>query len=192
MEISCVSFPKLNSCAIDIFDMERNQAKMNRISVFDGEYEFLSNLYTCDIKYGKLIFNSAEHLYQTVKFGSVEDRLKIRNAETPRKAKVLGQFLKSKKPHWDTVKTQAMVKVQRLKFAQNYRLKRLLKNTDNRPIISTNHYHDTFWGVCGCTKHKSEGLNMLGKILMKIRDESKLRTLTDTEVEVRLLRQGNF
>lgn len=37
------------------------------IDKFDGEYDFLSNFYPCDIKFEGLLYNSNEAAYQAAK-----------------------------------------------------------------------------------------------------------------------------
>ena len=51
------------------------------------------------------------------------------------------------------------------KFLQNYRLERRLLDTGDAILIEGNWWNDKFWGVC-----KGEGCNMLGQILMEVRD----------------------
>lgn len=141
------------------------------VSIFRGDYSFLSNLYSSEIDTGgRFVYKSAEHLYQATKCSSNEDRAKIRNAETPKSAKIIGRFVKTRR-HWDVYKVNAMVGILRLKF-KTKKLKRLLRATRGMQLTNQNYLHDTFWGVCGCTKHKRTGLNMLGKILMFVRDEN--------------------
>lgn len=137
------------------------------VKIFRGDYFFLSNFYSTDLKFGKYIYETAEHFYQVAKCSEKGDRKKIRNAATPRAAKILGRFIKVR-PHWDVDKIDVMERILRLKF-RKAKLRRLLQETGDMQLINQNYHHDTFWGVCGCTKHQRIGLNMLGKILMKIR-----------------------
>lgn len=145
------------------------------ISVFHGEYMFLSNLYVCNIKYKNRLHKSAEHLYQYLKCAESIDREKIFNIESPKSAKILGKFLKPTR-FWDVKKIQTMLKIVRMKFQQRKKLRRLLRKTGDVKLVEMNYQHETFWGVCGCTKHKRTGLNMIGQILMMIRDEINIVT----------------
>lgn len=147
--------------------------RSDTISVFQDEYLFLSNLYLIDLKAKSTIYKSAEHFYQAVRCNDKNDKIKIENAETSKSAKILGRFF-TPKIDWDVNKVGVMEKILRLKF-RNSRLKRLLRETDSKELINSNHHHDMFWGVCNCTKHQRAGLNMLGKILMKIRRENELK-----------------
>lgn len=140
------------------------------VSIFRGEYSFLSNFYLSDMKSKEHVYKSAEHLYQTAKCLNKEDRDKIRNAPTAKAAKILGKYVKIK-DHWDVDKVYIMEEIVRVKF-RNKKLRKLLKETGDKELTEQNYWHDTFWGVCGCTKHQKTGFNMLGKILMKIRAEN--------------------
>jgi hypothetical protein len=51
---------------------------------------------------------------------------------------------------------------------QNAALNTLLQETQNKYLEETNHWNDTFWGVCN-----GIGENRLGKILMEIRKENE-------------------
>lgn len=153
---------KLNSRIEELSEM---------VSSFRHEYFFLSNFYMEDIKYRGRIYKSAEHMFQIAKCTKKSDREKIRNAETPRSAKIIGRFVQMR-PHWDVDQVDIMETIIRCKF-RNPKLKQLLRETGDMELTEQNYWHDTFWGVCGCSKHERTGLNMLGKILMKIRDEIK-------------------
>lgn len=60
------------------------------------------------------------------------------------------------------------------KFTQNTRLNMFLQATAPKNIVEKNRWHDNFWGQCTCGKHQNEeGKNILGKLLMEIRDMLK-------------------
>lgn len=145
------------------------QNMVSVVSFFGGEYSFLSNSYLMEIKYKKHVYQSVEHLYQATKCSNKKDREKIRNATTPKSAKILGRFVKIRS-FWSVNKIDVMKTILQWKFC-NSKLRKLLKQTGNKELLNQNYYHDTFWGVCGCTKHHRAGINMLGQILMQIRTE---------------------
>ena len=60
-----------------------------------------------------------------------------------------------------------MRKVLEYKF-ENPELRAKLLDTGDRELIEANTWHDTYWGV---DKWSGKGHNMLGKLLMKLRDE---------------------
>lgn len=157
-----------------IWELEKTEKLMEKIlmgSSFRNNHFFLSNFYLIDIKYRGHIYKSAEHLFQAEKCVEESDREKIRNAVTPKLAKIRGRFVKMRSD-WELKKTEIMEKILRLKFRKS-KMKKMLRETGDAQLIELNYWHDTFWGVCTCTMHKRTGMNMLGIILMKIRDEIK-------------------
>lgn len=140
------------------------------IPIFRGDYFFLSNFYLTDIVWNNRIFNSAEHFYQASKCRKLSDATKICSAATSKTAKILGKFVE-RKPHWDVDRIRVMERILRTKF-RNKKLKKMLIATGDKQLIDQNYFHEMFWGVCGCTMHQRRGLNMIGKILMKIRADS--------------------
>lgn len=141
------------------------------LSFHNEQNFFLSNFYLKNITYRGHVYKSAEHLFQVEQCAEESDKEKIRNVMTPKLAKIRGRFVK-KIVNWEQEKTEIMEKILRLKF-RNSKLKKLLQGTDNARLVELNYMHDTFWGVCTCSTHKRTGMNMLGIILMKIRDEMK-------------------
>lgn len=135
------------------------------IDYFTGEYEFLSNFYPATVKYKGRVYKTTEHAYQAAKTLDEEEQSKIANAPTPHKSKKLGRKVKLR-PDWESVKLQVMEDVLRLKFKPGTPLADKLVATGDQELIEGNHWHDTFWGVCG-----GKGFNHLGKLLMKIRAE---------------------
>lgn len=125
-----------------------------------------------DVKHKGQAYKTAEHLFQMAKCVKKIDKEKIRNAATPKTAKILGRFVEMR-PDWEEKKVDIMEKVLRIKFKKNSRLNRLLRETGDVQLIHLNYWHDTYWGVCACTQHKRTGQNMLGVLLMKLRAESE-------------------
>lgn len=145
---------------------KRSKGETKMIDKFVGEYRWLSNFHPCKVLLDAVEYESTEHAYQAAKTLDTFERFRIRDAETPGKAKKLGRRLKVRSD-WESVKLQVMEMLLRQKFAQP-ELKQLLIDTGDRELIEGNHWHDLFWGVDQTTR---EGQNHLGKILMKIRDE---------------------
>jgi len=69
---------------------------------------------------------------------------------------------------WDEVKDQVMYEVCMSKFTKHPDLKEKLLSTGDAYLEETNHWGDTYWGVC-----EGVGTNKLGQTLMKIRKEIK-------------------
>ena len=49
----------------------------------------------------------------------------------------------------------------------------MLLATGGEELIEGNWWHDNFFGVCTCGPCDGKGKNNLGKILMRVREESK-------------------
>lgn len=141
--------------------------KSKELCFMDG-YSFLSNFYMSPIIYNSRLYPSAEHFFQAVKCAKKCDQEKIRNTECPRSAKIIGRFVETR-VDWEKNKVKAMEKILRMKFRKQSKMRRLLRETGDVPLMYINYWHDTFWGCCTCTQHKRTGENMLGVLLMKIR-----------------------
>lgn len=137
------------------------------IKGFSGEYRFLSNFYPCKIDLNDLPFPSVEHAYVALKHHhmTVVEYNNIVKM-TAGQAKRYGRTFQIRKD-WDSVKTAAMLGLLRQKFSSaNPELMALLLATDDAYIEETNTWGDTFWGICD-----GKGLNVLGTLLMNIREE---------------------
>jgi len=142
------------------------------ILFFKDEYRFLSNFWLNDIVISNKIWKSTEHIYQASKSNDPIIREKMRNLRTPGEAKKIGKLIKMR-DDFDEIKDNMMLKINRLKF-KNPELKQLLIETGNKKLIEGNFWNDNYFGKCYCKKCEDKvGLNKLGKILMKIRNEIK-------------------
>jgi len=56
-----------------------------------------------------------------------------------------------------------------LKFGDKELLEKLI-DTYPHELVEGNYWHDTFWGQCNCTKHQGDGENVLGSLLMFVRN----------------------
>lgn len=131
---------------------------------FMGEFDFLSNFFPAPITLGDgKVFPTSEHLYQAIKTTNPMEREAIRLAETPGKAKKMGQKV-ALTPFWESQKIIFMDSVLTLKFSQHPELIERLLRVEG-PIVEDNAWQDTYWGVCG-----GEGRNELGKLLMALRE----------------------
>lgn len=138
---------------------------MNKvIDKFSGDYAFLSNFAECEVFYNSLKFPSVEHAFQAAKSINIKEQEIFAKLELPVEAKRLGRQICLRKD-WEIVKVKIMENLLRQKFNQEP-FKELLLRTKDYELIEGNTWNDTFWGVCNGT-----GRNMLGELLMKIRDE---------------------
>jgi len=86
---------------------------------------------------------------------------------SPHEAKSIGRTVLLR-DDWEKIKNKVMYDIVKDKFTRNTLLKYKLIETGNAQLIEGNTWNDTYWGVC-CGK----GLNVLGNILMGIRNEFK-------------------
>ncbi len=137
---------------------------------FFGDYRFLSNFHECEVTLNNITYPSSEHAYMAMKVVSKEERLLISNIDGTARTKRYGQTV-TLRDNWEDIKVAMMFRVCFAKFFLNEDLKRLLLATGNKYLEETNYWGDRTWGVC-----KEEGQNLLGKVLMAVREE--LRTLS--------------
>ena len=139
---------------------------MNKIDKFDKEYFFLSNFYPCKVPYQGRTYKSSEAAFQAQKTRDSEIRKEFEEMSA-RVAKSKGRTLELRRD-WEDVKDRIMYEICYSKFVNNPQIARKLISTGDAVLIEGNTWFDTYWGVCN-----KVGLNKLGQILMKVRDEIK-------------------
>jgi ribA/ribD-fused uncharacterized protein len=143
------------------------------IGVFEGENAFLSNFFEREVEFHGLKVSTNEHGFQMMKTLNKREREDIAFAPTPGKAKRKGRKCTLRKD-WEKVKKQVMLDVVRAKFEQHPDLAAKLIATGNAILIEGNTWHDNIWGNCLCPQCVDEvGQNLLGQILMQVREELK-------------------
>lgn len=136
-----------------------------KISCFRGKYDFLSNFYhNCYIEADGHIYASVERYFQSMKNNSNIYKSAIAGARTEADSKHLGRKIRLR-PDWDKVKDQVMLDGLRLKFSDPV-LRQKLLDTGDAYLEEGNTWGDRYWGTVN-----GEGKNMLGKLLMQVRDE---------------------
>jgi len=129
------------------------------------EYGEFSNFAPYSIKLGKKTWPTSEHYFQAMKFHDKAEREKIRKANSPMKAAVLGRDRKKKlRRDWESAKIGVMREAVMAKFSQHDELRELLINTGDAKIVEHTE-NDSYWGDGG----NGKGRNMLGQILMEVR-----------------------
>lgn len=141
------------------------------IPEFSGKYNFLSNFSDSPIKYEGIVYPTVEHAFQAAKTLNINKRLEIAHASTPGQAKRLGRSVKLRSD-WEEIKVDIMRECLRLKF-EIPELREALLETGNAELTEGNTWHDNFWGICYCSKCRASahGKNVLGLLLMEVRDE---------------------
>jgi len=142
----------------------------SQVNKFDGEYKFLSNFYLIEILYEGIRYPSTENAYQSAK--SFDPNFKHRvSICKPGASKRLGSQVKIR-DDWESLKVGIMYELLIQKFTNKDLKQKLLEIKGD--IIEGNYWHDNYWGDCLCEKCKNiKGINILGKLLMKVRGELK-------------------
>ena len=144
------------------------------IKEFNKRYFFLSNFYERPVEFEGKTYGSNEAAFQAQKAPSYKNRFIVL---PPNEAKALGRALPLRKD-WEKVKDDIMYRICLAKFTQNPDLAKRLLDTGDEILEEGNTWHDTYWGVDLKT---GEGKNVLGSILMRVRNE--LRIKSNHEVE---------
>ena len=143
----------------------------------------LSNFEKCYIKYKGHLFATTEQAFMWEKaifFNDHEIAGRILKEENPAKAKKLGREVKNfDDAKWSKVCYEIMYKINYEKYFQNTRLKNILLNTGDKILVEANP-KDFRWS-CGLeandpnieNKKDWPGENLLGEVLMQIRQELK-------------------
>ena len=130
------------------------------------EYGWLSNFWISEFKIGAYTYKSVEHYYQSEKANTMALKTWISMAPSPFYAMRAGMSIRKQDMdrYWNDNKVDIMLKGIRAKFWQNEDLKKKLLATGNSPIHEAGD-RDTFWG--------GRGRDMLGKLLVQVREEIK-------------------
>ncbi len=145
-----------------------------QIFFYEQNFYALSNFSSFTLRWKGLKFDTSEAAYHWEKFdtfGEPENEIQeaIRTAASAHEAFKLGQLHKDKRrPDWDDVKVNIMREILRTKANQHEYIRYKLLQSDNRELIEDS-WRDDFWGW---GKNK-DGMNILGKLWMEIREELK-------------------
>jgi ribA/ribD-fused uncharacterized protein len=110
---------------------------------------------------------TSEHYFQAQKFAGTEHEEAIRLETSPMIAARMGRDRKKPmRSDWDAVKDDVMREAVRAKFRQHPELREVLLATGDATIAEHTE-NDAYWGDGG----DGSGMNMLGRILMEVREE---------------------
>ena len=142
---------------------------MERIEFYrtGDEYGCLSNFAAYPIELDGKIWPTTEHYFQAQKFRDDVRAEEIRTAASPMVAARMGRSRHARlREDWELVKDDVMRKAVRAKFAQHNDLRRILLETGDALLVEHT-AKDSYWADGG----DGHGRNMLGQILMQIRQE---------------------
>lgn len=131
------------------------------------EYGCFSNFSPHPVELKGKRWPTSEHYFQAQKFAGTEHEEAIRMEKSPMIAARMGRD--RKKPFrvdWETIKDDIMREVVRAKFEQHSDLRAILVATGDATIVEHTD-NDSYWGDGG----DGSGKNMLGRILMEVREE---------------------
>ena len=110
---------------------------------------------------------TSEHYFQAQKFLDDTYRRRVQAAKSPMIAARLGRSrTQPLRQDWESVKLDVMLTAVRAKFTQHEGLRALLVSTGAAAIVEHTK-NDSYWGDGG----DGSGANMLGRILMRVREE---------------------
>jgi ribA/ribD-fused uncharacterized protein len=149
-----------------------NEIRFYRAS--EKPYGALSNLYRRELVFEGQVFPTSEHAYQAGKARKPEVRQWLMAAPTPALLAMAahGLYYWDISPGWSSLKFDRMRAVLRAKFGQHPDLAELLLSTGNARLVESATVDSKVNRVWG--EVKGVGQNMLGIILMEVREE--LRT----------------
>lgn len=141
------------------------QARQNdkEIVGFFGDYRWLSNFHLAPVEFEGLTYPSSEAAYQAAKTLDLDKREDFIHM-TPSQTKKAGRQIKIRED-WEDVKLTVMYDILLDKFTRNQDLQDKLLETGGANLEELNWWGDKYWGTCN-----GEGLNHLGKTLMKVRE----------------------
>lgn len=150
-------------------------AVINFYSTSD-DYGCFSNFAAYPIQLNGNSWPTSEHYFQAQKFVGTPHEEEVRNAKSPMIAARMGRD--RKKPlrrDWESVKVPLMRDAVRAKFTQHEDLREILLATGDAKIVEHTE-NDSYWGDGG----DGSGKNMLGQILMQIRQELQSGTTEES------------
>ncbi|AGC41751.1 hypothetical protein MYSTI_00393 [Myxococcus stipitatus DSM 14675] len=131
------------------------------------DHGWCSNFAPYPLKLAGRMWPTSEHYFQAQKFEDTAAQEAIRQARSPMLAARMGRDRKRKlRRDWDSIKVSVMREAVRAKFSQHEDLTRLLLETGDAKLVEHTD-QDDYWGDGG----DGSGKNMLGRILMEIRQE---------------------
>ena len=115
-------------------------------------------------------WKTTEHYFQAMKFEEHPEHFgAVQNASTPGASAKMGRSRQRPlRPDWEEVKDGIMMDALRYKFTQHQDLKDILMSTGGKKLVEHTR-NDRYWGDGG----DGSGKNMLGVLLMQLRDEFK-------------------
>tara|TARA_R110002124_G_scaffold283057_1_gene458577 strand:- start:2293 stop:3387 length:1095 start_codon:yes stop_codon:yes gene_type:complete len=155
-----------------VYDRETSVVFLKTKERFGG----LSNMAAgFPLRVNRVRIKTSEALYQACRFPHMpEVQQLIIGENSPMRAKMRSKPYRRVSRHdWDFVRVKIMRWCLRVKLAQNWReFGRLLLATGDRPIVEQSR-KDDFWGAKVAEDGTLVGMNVLGRLLMELREQLK-------------------
>lgn len=114
-------------------------------------------------------WKTTEHYFQAQKFAGTSHEEELRLADSPMEVAKMGRDrTRPLRKDWETVKDDIMREALKAKFTQHEDLKNILLETGDAELIEHTK-NDSYWADGG----DGSGKNMLGILLMELREELK-------------------
>ncbi|MGC8641784.1 MAG: NADAR family protein [Isosphaeraceae bacterium] len=137
-----------------------------------NEYGSFSNFAAYPIEIDGKTWPTSEHYFQAQKFAGIEHEEAMRLEPSPMVVARMGRDRrKPLRPDWEKVKDGVMRKAVLAKFTQHAELRAMLLGTGDAVIVEHTE-KDLYWGDGG----NGSGRNMLGRILMEVRERLRGET----------------
>lgn len=154
-------------------------------------YGAFSNLFRRPMEFEGRVYLTAEHAYQAGKARKDEVREWILSAPTPSLVAMAahGLYTWDIVPEWSRTKFERMRKVLKAKFSQHEDLKKLLLSTGDARLVEagrTDNAVNRTWGEVN-----GKGQNMLGVLLMEVRDEIRAQERAAPKASIKKTKQVN-
>lgn len=129
----------------------------------------LSNFSSFMVHFDQRLWPTSEHAYQAMKFSDVDTQEAVRRLWSAHTAMNYARTM----PHlyrkdWEEVKVQMMEDICRAKWEQHVYVQQKLEESGDTELVESSPI-DSFWGW-GPNK---DGLNHLGRIWMRIREDAR-------------------
>jgi ribA/ribD-fused uncharacterized protein len=165
--------PPLTSERVGIYPTERIKRRI--IDWISGKIEAeppkpfaFSNYQPCAVAIDGVYYRSVEHAYWASRTENIVNRRIIARTQKPGNARWLGLTLTPDRKDWREIRTTIMYTLLWQKFSKGTHKTRLLESEGL--IQYWNFWCDVYWGQCLCKNHMGAGMNVLGNLIMDIRE----------------------
>jgi ribA/ribD-fused uncharacterized protein len=132
-------------------------------------YGCFSNFAPYPFEINGKVWRMSEHYFQAQKFAGTEHEEELRLVASPMVVARMGRSRQRPlRNDWEIVKDDIMREALQAKFTQNEELKKILLETGEAELVEHTK-NDSYWGDGG----DGSGKNMLGRLLMELREELK-------------------